>query len=63
MCACDGCARLMKKCVQCRETITETVPFIVCCGGDEAPQSQANNKSVGSQVMNNGRKHKVNYFK
>ncbi|KAF6027626.1 MIB1 [Bugula neritina] len=59
MCACDGCARLMKKCVQCRETITETVPFIVCCGGDEAPQSQANNKSVGSQVMNNGRKHKV----
>ena len=28
-----GCGSLMKKCVQCRATIEEIVPFIVCCGG------------------------------
>ena len=27
------CALLMKKCVQCRESIEESIPFIVCCGG------------------------------
>ena len=27
------CALLMKKCVQCRESIEEFIPFIVCCGG------------------------------
>ena len=27
------CASLMKKCVQCRNAIEESVPFIVCCGG------------------------------
>lgn len=27
------CASLMKKCVQCRNAIDESVPFIVCCGG------------------------------
>jgi len=33
MCACDGCAALMKKCVQCRAQIDHMVPFVVCCGG------------------------------
>lgn len=27
------CASLMKKCVQCRNQIEESLPFIVCCGG------------------------------
>ncbi|CAG2060991.1 unnamed protein product [Timema podura] len=31
MCACDGCAALMKKCVQCRAPIDHMVPFVVCC--------------------------------
>ncbi|GLH14268.1 E3 ubiquitin-protein ligase mind-bomb [Gryllus bimaculatus] len=33
MCACEGCAALMKKCVQCRAQIDHVLPFIVCCGG------------------------------
>lgn len=33
MCACDNCASLMKKCVQCRGVIEKHIPFIVCCGG------------------------------
>ncbi|UYV76921.1 MIB1 [Cordylochernes scorpioides] len=32
MVVCDGCAVLMKKCVQCRGQIEKTVPFTVCCG-------------------------------
>ena len=56
MCACEGCARLMKKCVQCREAISETVPFIVCCGGSVPPPVQINNATTESRVMNNGQK-------
>lgn len=33
LCACDSCAPLMKKCVQCRAQIERMVPFSVCCGG------------------------------
>ena len=33
MCACDACAALMKKCVQCRAQIQHMVPMSVCCGG------------------------------
>lgn len=33
MCACEGCAALMKKCVQCRAQIQHMVPLSVCCGG------------------------------
>ncbi len=33
MVACDSCASLMKKCVECRAAISEAVPFTVCCGG------------------------------
>ncbi|XP_070491410.1 E3 ubiquitin-protein ligase mind-bomb-like isoform X1 [Chironomus tepperi] len=30
--ACDHCAPIMKKCVQCRTSIEQMVPFSVCCG-------------------------------
>lgn len=33
MCACESCATLMKKCVQCRAQIQHMVPLSVCCGG------------------------------
>jgi len=36
MCACESCASLMKKCVQCRAQILHMVPFSVCCGGGGA---------------------------
>lgn len=32
MVACDHCAPIMKKCVQCRTAIEQMVPFNVCCG-------------------------------
>lgn len=32
MCACDACAALMKKCVQCRAQIDRVIPYVVCCG-------------------------------
>ena len=32
MCACEGCAALMKKCVQCRSQIDRVLPYVVCCG-------------------------------
>lgn len=32
MVACDHCAPIMKKCVQCRTSIDQMVPFKVCCG-------------------------------
>ncbi|KAG8227576.1 hypothetical protein J437_LFUL000676 [Ladona fulva] len=34
MCACEACAALMKKCVQCRAQIDRMLPFSVCCGGN-----------------------------
>lgn len=33
MVACESCASIMKKCVQCRTNITEMIPLSVCCGG------------------------------
>lgn len=33
LCACDSCAPLMKKCVNCRAQIDRMVPFSVLCGG------------------------------
>ena len=33
MVACESCAAIMKKCVECRTPIQETIPFNVCCGG------------------------------
>lgn len=66
MCACEACARLMKKCVQCREAISETVPFTVCCGAPSnlnpvsnlTNQAPANNLMAndGARVMNNGQR-------
>lgn len=32
MVACDHCAPIMKKCVQCRTAIEQMVPYKVCCG-------------------------------
>lgn len=32
MVACDHCAPIMKKCVQCRTAIEQMIPFKVCCG-------------------------------
>lgn len=34
MVACDHCAPIMKKCVQCRTAIEQMVPFKVCCGSN-----------------------------
>ena len=33
MVACESCASIMKKCVECRTEIQEKIPFNVCCGG------------------------------
>ena len=35
MVSCENCAPVMKKCVECRATIDEKVPFFVCCGGKQ----------------------------
>lgn len=32
MVACESCAPIMKKCVQCRTELQQMVPFSVCCG-------------------------------
>merc|ERR1712121_563554 len=36
MVACENCASVTKKCVECRAVIEEKVPFFVCCGGKQA---------------------------
>ena len=33
MIACENCAKVMKKCVDCRTPIEQKVSFRVCCGG------------------------------
>jgi E3 ubiquitin-protein ligase mind-bomb len=33
MVACENCAPIMKKCVECRTPIEEAMSFNVCCGG------------------------------
>ena len=33
MVACESCAIIMKKCVECRTPIEQSIPFSVCCGG------------------------------
>lgn len=35
MCACESCAALMKKCVQCRGQIQHMLPLLNCCVGGE----------------------------
>ena len=58
MCACDNCAALMKKCVQCRGVIENQVPFSVCCGAQ--PQTSniianiaASNATAGGSGVGN----------
>ena len=60
MCACEGCAALMKKCVQCRSQIDRVIPFVVCCGlnsqsnlspaGCRSPVNQDNTRSINTSV-------------
>lgn len=68
MCACDGCAALMKKCVQCRSQIDRVIPYVVCCGlnnpatlspGCRSPISNEIGRPTGispqeGPMMNNG---------
>lgn len=68
MCACDGCAALMKKCVQCRSQIDRVIPYVVCCGlnnqvtlspGCRSPISNETGRPIGAAqqegpLMNNG---------
>ena len=67
MCACEGCAALMKKCVQCRSQIDRIIPFVVCCGlnnqvslspGTRSPISAETKQQSASKeegpLMNNG---------
>ena len=35
MVACENCAPIMKKCVECRTAITESIPFSICCGAKQ----------------------------
>ncbi|CAG2109573.1 unnamed protein product [Medioppia subpectinata] len=53
LCACEGCAPLMKKCVQCRANIDQVVPFIVCCGGTAPPPPQLMLNNATSNANNN----------
>ena len=69
MCACEGCAALMKKCVQCRSQIDRVIPYVVCCGlnnqvtlspGCRSPISAEAGRPTGAAptsegpLMNNG---------
>ena len=40
MVACDNCASIMKKCVECRSSIDEAVPFNICCGGKNGEEEE-----------------------
>ncbi|XP_015473600.1 E3 ubiquitin-protein ligase MIB1-like isoform X2 [Parus major] len=56
MCACENCASLMKKCVQCRAVVERRVPFIMCCGGKASGnipvlQKDKDNTNVNADVQ------------
>ena len=52
MSACEQCASIMKKCVECRTPIDEAVPFSVCCGGKVANNSKSNaNKDAAARTV------------
>lgn len=40
MVACDSCAPIMKKCVQCRTELQQMIPFSVCCGASSGTISK-----------------------
>lgn len=53
MCACESCAALMKKCVQCRAQIQHMLPLSICCGrGGDVTYVKATNAS-GMKLINN----------
>ena len=43
MVACENCASVMKKCVECRSPIEEAIPFAVCCGAKIANREKSKN--------------------
>lgn len=47
--ACESCACLMKRCVQCRSSVESMVPFTVCCGGQG--KKQINNYLTFFQML------------
>ena len=49
MCACQGCAALMKKCVQCRAPIETVVSFEVCCGIEPVVNNLSEKQSGGNR--------------
>jgi len=48
MVACENCAKIMKKCVECRTPIDHQVPFKVCCGGKIGNNDAAKPNNVES---------------
>lgn len=72
MVACDYCAPIMKKCVQCRTNIEQMVPFSVCCGAGGTISTVVHNvedrkdaqilhgtNNIGHNInMNNNNNHK-----
>ena len=38
MVACENCAPIMKKCVECRTAITESIPLNICCGAKKGEE-------------------------
>lgn len=46
MVACDHCAPIMKKCVQCRTAIEQMIPFKVCCGSTGTIAKVLHNNNV-----------------
>lgn len=57
--ACDHCAPIMKKCVQCRTAIDQMVPFKVCCGstGTIAKVAQNNDDHKKDAMILQGTNH------
>ena len=52
MCACDACATLMKKCVQCRAQIAHMMPLTLCCGGiGDVTYVKGCNASAGMYIL------------
>lgn len=62
MVACECCAPLMKKCVQCRIQIDRMVPFSMCCaitGGNKKTKKKCSFKLRTNKLLTN-RKHILN---
>jgi E3 ubiquitin-protein ligase mind-bomb len=64
MVACDHCAPIMKKCVQCRTSIEQMVPFKVCCGSNgtiaKVVQNLEEHKKDAQILATNNSGHNIN---